>query len=239
MMGAVTGEPQRQVHHSDPHARTLAQVNAEFDRLAGRVLAGVLGGSLDPADAFALAAFLEEEGQRTPLVRELGEAAAAGTDPERLAGLSRELLVAARFGLWELEPELLATLEQALDVLRADVAATGLTGAVTLSVKDWNGHAYTEFRGCWGHGGGIVPETGRNPVAALAEVADDLQDAIMETIWAVWPVCPEHSLGGHARVLDGQAVWWCRSGHVIALVGQLTQRNGPDPGLAPFGRTRA
>ncbi len=239
MLRAMTGGPQRRVYHSDPRARSIAESNAEFDRLAGRVLAGVLAGSLDPEDAFVLAAFLEEEGERTPLVRELGEAAAAGTDPERIAGLARGLLAAAGFGLWALEPGLLATLEQALELLRADVAATGLTGPVTLSVKDWNGHAYTEFRGCYGSGGGIGPETARDPVAALAAVADDLQDAIMDTVWAVWPVCPEHSLGGNARVREGRAVWWCRGrDHVIAPVGQLTRRNGPDPGLPPFSREK-
>ena len=218
-MGAMAGEPRR-VYHSDPRARSLAEINAEFDRLAGRVLAGVLGGVPDLEDAFDLAAFLEEEGDPAPLVRELGEVAATGADPQRLAALARELLVACGFGLFDLQPELLATLQQALDVVRADVAATGLTGRVTLSVKDWNGHAYAEYCGRWGTGGGIGPEAGRDPVAALAEVAGDLQDAIMDTIGAVWPVCPPHNLGAHVCVQDGHAVWWCRGRrHVIAPVG--------------------
>ncbi len=218
-MGAMTGEPRR-VYHSDPRARSAAQADAEFSRLAGRVLAGLLAGALDPGEAFELAAFLEEEGELTPLGRELGEVAAAGTDPERLAGLARELLVAAGVGLFDLQPELLATLEQALEVVRADVVAAGLTGPVTLSVKDWNGHAYAEFRGHWGFTTGIGPGAGRDPVTALAEVADDLQDAIMHEIGGVWPVCPEHDLGAHARIRAGQAVWWCRGRrHVIARIG--------------------
>lgn len=225
MMSAMASEPRR-VYHSDPRARSAAETNAEFGRLARRVLAGLRDGSLGPVDAFDLAVFLLDEmeaGPPHPFVskaRELGEAAAAGADPERIAGLGRELLVATGFARFELEPELLTALERALGLVRADVAATGLTGPVTLSVKDWNDHAYAEFRGCWGTDGGIGPGAARDPVVALAAVADNLQDAIMESTWTVWPVCPEHNLGAHARIRDGRAVWWCRGrGHVIAPIG--------------------
>jgi hypothetical protein len=70
---------------------------------------------------------------------------------------------------------------------------------------------------------GIFPEAGKDPVTALAAVADDAQDAVMHSIWEAWPTCPEHLLGVHSRAHDGAAVWWCRidGGHVVARVGHL------------------
>lgn len=65
------------------------------------------------------------------------------------------------------------------------------------------------------------PRDGRDRVSALLAVAGDVQDAIMGSLMTVWPVCPDHDLGGHPREHDGQAVWWCNGdgGHVIAPIG--------------------
>jgi hypothetical protein len=44
----------------------------------------------------------------------------------------------------------------------------------------------------------------------------------MGSLMTVWPVCPEHGLGGHPIEQDSQAVWWCNgggTGHVIASIG--------------------
>jgi hypothetical protein len=59
-------------------------------------------------------------------------------------------------------------------------------------------------------------------VSALVAVADDAQDALMEELWAVWPVCPVHRLGVHARHHDKAAVWWCAGddGHPVAAIGE-------------------
>jgi hypothetical protein len=62
---------------------------------------------------------------------------------------------------------------------------------------------------------------------ALAEVADYLQEHVMDALNAVWPACPDHAFGLHAEVKMGEAAWWCApGGHPVALVGQLGQARG-------------
>ena len=58
---------------------------------------------------------------------------------------------------------------------------------------------------------------------ALAEVADCLQEYVMEDLFGAWPTCSEHDLGGvHPEVRLGMAVWWCRTGdHSVASIGSL------------------
>jgi hypothetical protein len=68
--------------------------------------------------------------------------------------------------------------------------------------------------------------SGADPVSALVAVADDAQDALMEALCAVWPVCPVHRLGVHAREYEQAAVWWCAgdSGHAVAAIGEWQGR---------------
>lgn len=57
---------------------------------------------------------------------------------------------------------------------------------------------------------------------STAEVADNLQDHIVEEIHAAWPVCPAHDRGLYAQVDRGDAVWYCRSGgHAVSKIGEL------------------
>jgi hypothetical protein len=56
----------------------------------------------------------------------------------------------------------------------------------------------------------------------VAEVADFMQEEIVEDLHAAWPVCPAHQLGTYAQVVDGRAVWYCRNHqHAVAAIGQL------------------
>jgi hypothetical protein len=56
----------------------------------------------------------------------------------------------------------------------------------------------------------------------VAEVADFMQDEIVEDLHAAWPVCPDHQLGTYAEIVDERAVWFCRKHqHVVAAIGQL------------------
>ena len=119
------------------------------------------------------------------------------------------------------EPGWLAALEAALESVKADLRASGLPDAVQLFT--WSGSPNAGVAAWAGNssGVGISPEVGRDPVTALVMVADEAQDAIMDSIWAAWPTCPEHHLGVHAREHDGAAVWWCASGgHAVARIGQ-------------------
>jgi hypothetical protein len=122
------------------------------------------------------------------------------------------------------EPALFAALTGALDRVNADMRATGLPGIARLVIPEWSGrNAWVEtWDGHHGSGSGIFPGSGRDPVTALAEVADEAQDAVMETIWAAWPVCPSHTIGAHPEVHDGAAVWWCKGadGHAVATIGE-------------------
>jgi len=121
----------------------------------------------------------------------------------------------------------LDVLARALRVVEADVWATGLDGPVDLILDDWGGPApsvHAVYRG-GGSGStvGIDSDQPLDPVEALVAVADDLQNSIMHIYWGtVWPVCPAHNLGAHARRHAQAAVWWCNhaGGHVIAAIGQ-------------------
>ena len=58
--------------------------------------------------------------------------------------------------------------------------------------------------------------------AAIAEVADYLQEHISEALWRAWPVCGSHDLGLRATARDGEPVWWCETGnHVVGAIGGL------------------
>lgn len=127
----------------------------------------------------------------------------------------------------EEEPSWVDVLERALRVVETDVRATGLDGSVSLLFDNWAGpgeyvHAVYEGSGS-GSTVGLNSEDASDPVWALVAVADDLQNSIMHVFWGtVWPVCPAHNLGAHARKHAGAAVWWCNhsGGHVIAAIGK-------------------
>jgi hypothetical protein len=208
-------------------------LDAEFDGLARRAYVGVRDGVLDPEVAFDLACLLLKWGPPDPLAGEMAERSAEGTDRERIADLARQVLAARFEPGFDLEPVLLERLEQALKVVTADLRATGLEGPVRLVITDWNDppHAYAEFRGVWGTAGGASPADGVSPLSALVAVAGDLQEAVMEALCEVWPVCPTHNLGAHAREYRSAAVWWCNGdgGHVITAIGQWDRLAGAPP----------
>jgi hypothetical protein len=56
----------------------------------------------------------------------------------------------------------------------------------------------------------------------LVEVADFMQDQVIEDLHSPWPVCRVHDKGGYAQFVDRRPVWFCRFGsHTIAAIGQL------------------
>jgi hypothetical protein len=58
----------------------------------------------------------------------------------------------------------------------------------------------------------------------LVEVADFMQDEVIEDLDSPWPVCHMHDKGGYAQLVDRQPVWYCRFGsHTIAAIGQLAR----------------
>lgn len=221
-----SGGGARRVYHSNPAAPTAGHLEEQFERLARQVYLGLRAGVVDCEAVFDLACSLLEWGLPDPAAEELAVLAAEGTDQERIAELARQVLAAAAFEPgFDLEPSRLAVLEEALEVVRSDMQATGLAGSVRLVVPEWSDPPTARVQywgGGYGSTTGIAPKIGSNPLWALVAVADETQDSVMETIEGVWPVCPTHQLGAHSREYEGQAVWWCNGdgGHVIAAIGQ-------------------
>lgn len=129
----------------------------------------------------------------------------------------------------ERDREATALLERARALVPAIVAdgrAAGMELDIELRLDEWGlpqvlvryePEAYPSTGG----GGAWVIDT---DAELLAAVAEQVQEDSMEERVFVWPVCPEHQLGGHADVLDDRAVWTCRAtgGHVIARIGELS-----------------
>jgi hypothetical protein len=216
---------QRRVYESDPNALPPTVLEGEFDRLARRLYVSVRDRVVDCEAAFDLAAFLMGWAPVDPVLQELARVALEGTERERLADLSRQVLSHCFEPGFDLEPGWLATLEEALDVIRLDIRATGLPpGSVRLITPGWShpSHAFVEYQGTWGSGSGIAPVTGSDARQALIAVADAAQDSVMEARWEAWPVCPAHQFGVHVQEGEGVPAWWCKGdgGHVVATVGK-------------------
>jgi len=64
-----------------------------------------------------------------------------------------------------------------------------------------------------------------DPATVLVEVADQLQEGIVEDRRQGWPACHVHDSGAFAELHDGLALWWCRKGkHPLAEIGTLGTR---------------
>jgi hypothetical protein len=199
-----------------------------WDRLAAQAYAGARDGNLSPDAAFDFASFLMDWAAPNALFLELAEASVEGNHPGRLAGLARQALDAVDYVPdFTVEPELVVALERVLAVVVQDLRATGLHGQARFVVREDGapGHAYFQYDGSYASTGGLASSDvagGRNPADVLVLVADELQDAVMDSLCAAWPVCPTHKFGAHARVADNNAVWWCSGsqGHTVAPIGR-------------------
>lgn len=201
-----------------------------FDQLSSTVYIAARAGAVDCTAAFDLAAGWLEYHPQDPDATELALLSIECTEASqpRMVPAALRLLATANFrpGFKE-EPGWLIGLEGAMRQVNRDVAATGIDHPCRLRVLDGEvnpeGNAYVEtWEGYTGTSGGIFPASGADPVSALVAVADDVQDALMEELWAAWPVCPVHRLGVHARQHDKAAVWWCAGddGHPVAAIGE-------------------
>jgi hypothetical protein len=129
----------------------------------------------------------------------------------------------------ELGQQRMARANRVLPQVLADAATAGFSprvdfelyewGDVAVRVEDRPGHQ-------WGGTDGRLFATSYTEAELLVGIADEVQEATMEgdqVHCRVWPVCPDHTLGGHALVVHGVAVWWCNggAGHVIATIGGL------------------
>lgn len=75
-----------------------------------------------------------------------------------------------------------------------------------------------------------TPLMGSTREEVLVEVADFMQDEVIEDLHSPWPVCPAHDKGGYAQLVDRQPLWFCRFGsHAIAPIGRLCERMSVAP----------
>ena len=160
--------------------------------------------------------------------RELAEASVADDDEARLASAAAAFLDACGYEPgFEQAPERFARLERALDAVRADMRATGLTGEVRLVRPGWSpGNVVVEtWAGDQGWTGGISSSEAADDLSALVAVAEQARQAIMESLQyqstgRVWPACPAHGAWTSPEARRGTGVWSCdRGGHVVAEIG--------------------
>ncbi len=187
------------------------------------------GATIDRQAAFDIAMNYLEYSPLHAEARELAEASVADDDEARLASAAAAFLDARGYEPgFEQAPERFARLLRALDAVRADMRATGLTGEVRLIRPDWNPrNAYVEtWAGDTGWTGGIFPSDATDDLSALVAVAEQARQAIMESLeyqstGTVWPACPAHGLGTSPEARHGTGVWWCNGddGHVCAEIG--------------------
>ncbi len=166
--------------------------------------------------------------------RELAEASVADDDEARLASAVAAFLAACGYEPgFEQAPERFTRLARALDAVRADMRATGLTGEVRLVRPDWApGNAVVEtWAGDQGWTNGISPSEAADDLSALGAVAEQARQAIMESLGyqstgRLWPACPAHGTGTSPEARHGTGVWWCDGGdgHVAADIGHWSDQ---------------
>jgi hypothetical protein len=200
--------------------------DTDFEQLCRRLYLQARDGAVDPEAAFDLASAVLED---TPLAADAASLARlcldGAADASELAEATRTVLTGRFRPGFEEEPGWLATLEQALEVVKKDMRACGLPATGHMQRQGRN--AFAAIKDRHGSGTGCEPEDGQDPLTALLVVADDAQDAVMHVIWGAWPVCPAHNRGTHVRDLDQVAVWWCQGGgHVAAPIGQWPAAGG-------------
>lgn len=205
---------------------------SKVDQFCRRVFVELREGRLKADSVVELACELLDWGHGGSAVREVVECVPAQVSAQELAGLAARLLDEAAFEPgFDLLPERLDVLREALRIVARDLAAGGIAGEPELVLCEEFGPAVPEIRladgRCLASGPELRGPVGDDLTRAVVVMADVAQGGVMEQTWRVWPVCPEHQrLGAHAVERSGEAVWWCvgRSGHLVGAVGELGAR---------------
>ncbi|MFI9558642.1 hypothetical protein [Nonomuraea endophytica] len=159
-----------------------------FEEVAGEVHAAVSAGELSGDRVVELAVALEGLGVAVPADLDL-----------------RTLLTG------------FARLDTSVRTVQRDLDATAVPGRLRVCAPAWgDGWLRVEY-------GGQASSTGFDPRRSadpLAEVADVAQEIIVEELWTSWPLCPEHGFGLH---VNNTPEWVCTGAkhHVVAAVGRL------------------
>lgn len=213
---------------ADPVIDTTAAMRL-IDDLCVRVYLGLREDCLHSREVVELACELLDWGHFGEAVREVVERDPAQVPALEMAGLARRILQETGFDPgFDLAPERLVILRQALRIAARDLPTAGVDGEPRLVLlEDFEpvaaGVELADGRLLVGDAG-LHPWTGDTLGGALTAVADLIQDDLMKRTRRVWPICSGHQLGLHTVTHQGEAVWWCSGsdGHVAALVGELT-----------------
>ena len=175
--------------------------------------------------------------------RELAEASVADDDETRLTSAAAAFLDAYGYEPgFEQAPERFARLERALDAVRADMRATGLTGEVRLVRPGWTPATQSSRRGRATRGG--RPEFSLPMPPTTSPRSSRWPSRLVRRSWSRCCTSPRGECGLPARrtvlgtspeARHGTGVWWCDGGdgHVAAEIGHwaasqpLRYRNGP------------
>ena len=102
--------------------------------------------------------------------------------------------------------------------LGQDVAATTDLEPPSFGYRDEDGSVRLSLWGIYA----TSPLDGLTQVQVTVEVAEFMQDEVMEYLHGVWPECREHRMGLHPAVSGDKALWECRAGaHQVTNIGQL------------------
>ncbi|WP_344053509.1 hypothetical protein [Planotetraspora silvatica] len=164
------------------------QIEGAAEQLAAQIYRGLREGDIRAEHVLELACCMADEYRLSgPAVQEVLERRTAELAPADIARLAQELLTEMSFEPgFDLEPGLWATLETAVKIVEGDLRASGIEAVLGLAIPDWDdtGAARVEFPGGCG-GPPIWPSSGRDASGALVEIADAVQEVVVELIWAV------------------------------------------------------
>lgn len=116
-------------------------------------------------------------------------------------------------------------LERALAIVARDLPSASELDGLKIAIRpdSYPMRAFIELDDGWSCGEGFHSAHGMSVDSVLEEVAEQMQEVVMERMWRVWPVCDEHRTGVHVESDGARAAWRCRAGdgHTIAAVGAL------------------
>ena len=171
---------------------------SELERRLGALYVAVRdGAAVDRQAAFDIAVNELEPFPLHAEARELAQATVADDDETRLASAAAAFLDANGYEPgFEQVPDRFARLERALDAVRADMRATGLTGEVRLVRPDWTPNAAVEtWAGDTGWTGGIsspMPPT-------TSPRSSRWPSRLVRRSWSHWGTSPQGVCGLLAR----------------------------------------
>jgi len=205
-----------------------------IDRLCARVYLGLSEGRLVADDVVELACELLDWGHGGQAVREAVERDPGQVSLSELAGSAARILAEAGFEPgFDLAPQRLAVLRQALRIVARDLPTAGIDGEPHLVIMKDFGPAVAGVRLADGRAltgdAQLSVSAGEDLPGAVATMADHVQSGLLERTWKVWPQCAGHRLGVHSVERQGVALWWCSGdgGHPLAPVGALPSPTEP------------